>query len=162
MLPMKINPEDYSPEKLLAAQLLATKDDNQMTDAQIASEVQVDLRTIYRWKNDPQFVDLLLYYSELSMEVFVPELYQSLKRAVRQGSTRAMELVLKNRGRLIDKKEVSGNLGLSVEQTHDLTQDILLVEIEELKKKVKQMDGQPRKAIPPVVDAEFTELEEGK
>jgi len=47
-----------------------------------------------------------------------------------------MELVLKNRGKLIDKKEVSGNLNLSVEQTLSLTQDVLLTEIEELKRKV--------------------------
>lgn len=156
MLP-SINLESYSPEKIVAAQLLATKDENGLTDALIAQECQIDLRTLYRWKNSPEFVDLLLYYSELSMETFVPELYSQLKRAVRQGSTRAMELVLKNRGKLIDKKEVSGNLGLTVDQTISLTQDVLLTEIEELKRKVLA-NSPDKKALPEVIEAEYEEL----
>jgi hypothetical protein len=150
-----INLEKYSPEKLLAAQLLASKDENGMTDAKIASDVGCDLRTLYRWKNDPAFIDLLLYYSELSMEAFTSELYSSLKKAVRQGSTRAMELILKNRGKLIDRKEVSGNL--TVEQTITLTQDVLLEEIEQLKQKVLA-NSPDKKALPEVVEADYEEL----
>jgi len=150
-----IDLDKYSSEKILAAQLLSTKDETGMTDANIAQECQVDLRTIYRWKLDPLFIDLLLYYSEISMESFTTELYGQLKRAVRQGSTRAMELVLKNRGKLIDKKEVSGNL--TVEQTISLTQDVLLVEIEELKRKVLA-SSKEKKSLPLVIEAEYEEL----
>jgi AcrR family transcriptional regulator len=148
-----INLDNYTPERILGAQLIATKDESGMTMANIASECGVDTRTIFRWQNDPLFIDLLLYYSELSMEAFTVELYGKLKQAVRQGSTRAMELVLKNRGKLIDKKEVSGNLNLSVEQTLSLTQDVLLTEIEELKRKVL---ASSQKALPPtVIEAEY-------
>ena len=153
MLP-SINLDNYTPEKILAAQLISNKDENSMTDSQISSECGCDLRTLYRWKNTPEFIELLLHFSELSMEAFTSELYGQLKRAVRQGSTRAMELVLKNRGKLIDKKEVSGNLNLSVEQTLSLTQDVLLTEIEELKRKVLANN----KALPPVIEAEYEVL----
>jgi len=156
MLP-SVNLENYTPSKILAAQLLANKAENDMTDAQIAQECQVDTRSIYRWKNDPLFIDLLLYYGELSMESFTVELYGQLKKAVRQGSTRAMELVLKNRGKLIDKKEVSGNLGLSIDQTITLTQDVLLTEIEELKRKV--LASTTAKSLPgAIIEATYEEL----
>lgn len=156
MLP-SINLDNFTPEKILAAQLLSNKEENGLTDAQIALECGCDLRTIYRWKASPDFIDLLLYYSELSMESFTSELYGQLKKAVRQGSTRAMELVLKNRGKLIDKKEVSGQLNLSVEQTLSLTQDVLLTEIEELKRKVLA-NAKEQKALPPVIEAEYEVL----
>lgn len=133
MLP-SIDLNKYSKEKVLAAQLLSSKDENGLTDAQIAKEVGVDQRTIARWKLDALFIDLLLYYSELSMESFTAELYSKLKASVRQGSTRGMELALKNRGKLIDKKEVSGNI--AIEQTLSLTPDVLLLDIQELKQKL--------------------------
>ena len=157
MLP-SIDMDKYTPQKVLAAQLLSSKDENGMSDAQIAAEIGCDLRTIYRWKQDPLFIELLLYNAELGMESFTVELYQNLKRAVRQGSTRAMELVLKNRGKLIDKKEVTGNL--TVEQTISLTQDVLLSEIEELKHKVLA-NTKEKKALSPgpeVIEAEYEEL----
>jgi len=155
-----IDLDKYSSEKILAAQLLSTKDETGMTDANIAQECQVDLRTIYRWKLDPLFIDLLLYYAEISMESFTTELYSQLKRSVRQGSTRAMELVLKNRGKLIDKKEVSGQLGLTVDQTISLTQDVLLMEIEELKRKVltNTKEKKSLSPAPEVIEATYEEL----
>jgi len=156
MLP-SVNLENYTPTKILAAQLLSSKEDNNMTDSDIAHDCQIDVRTLYRWKSSPEFIDLLLYYSELSMLTFVPELFSSLKKAVRQGSTRAMELVLKNRGMLIDKKEVSGNLGLSIDQTITLTQDVLLTEIEELKRKV--LASTTAKSLPgAIIEATYEEL----
>ena len=133
MLP-SIDLEKYSKEKVLAAQLLSSKDENGMTDAQIAKEVGIESRTLYRWKLEPLFIELLMYYAELSMENFTAELYSKLKTSVRQGSTRAMELALKNRGKLIDKKEVSGNI--AIEQTLSLTPDVLLSDIQELKHKL--------------------------
>lgn len=155
----RINPEDYKPDKLLAAQLLVNKDSNDMTDSEIARECNIDLRTLYRWKNDPEFVSLMTYYAELAQDAFVPELYSSLRRAVRQGSTRAMELVLKNRGKLIEKREVQGNLGLTLEQSESLTHDVLLAEIAELKKKVGKLEApKERLQLPEVIDAEVVKI----
>ena len=154
MLP-SIDLEKYSKEKILAAQLLSSKDENGMTDAQIAKEVGIESRTLYRWKLEPLFIELLMYYAELSMENFTAELYSKLKTSVRQGSTRAMELALKNRGKLIDKKEVSGNI--AIEQTLSLTPDVLLSEIEELKRKLASSNKSALPAVK-VIDADYEEL----
>ena len=151
----KIKLEDYQENQILAAQLLATKDDTGMTIKAISESCGVEPRTIHRWKADPMFLDLLLYYAEIEMAGYLPELYSSLRKSVRQGSTRAMELVLKNRGLLIDKKEVTGSL--TVEQTLSLGQEELISEIEELKQKVlASTKGQ--KALPRVIEAEYEEL----
>jgi hypothetical protein len=150
-----IDLEKYSKEKILAAQLLSSKDENGMTDAQIAKEVGIESRTLYRWKLEPLFIELLMYYAELSMENFTAELYSKLKTSVRQGSTRAMELALKNRGKLIDKKEVSGNI--AIEQTLSLTPDVLLSEIEELKRKLASSNKSALPAVK-VIDADYEEL----
>lgn len=131
-----MNLDKYSDQEIMAAQLIANKDANGFTNAQIASEAGIDPRTLYRWLNSEDFIELLNHFAELSMEGFTSELYSQLKKAVRQGSTRAMELALKNRGKLIDKKEVSGNVDITA-INGSLSEEALLQEIEDLKKKVE-------------------------
>lgn len=161
LLPARINLEDYSPQKILAAQLMANKDINGFTNNDIARESNIDVRTLYRWACDPEFVEIVNYYAELAQDAFIPELYSSLRKAVRGGSTRAMELVLKNRGKLIDRREVQGTLGLDVQQVSSLTQDVLVNEIQELKKKVKQLEKPSRPDLPQqIIEAEFKEADE--
>lgn len=131
-----MNLDKYSDQEIMAAQLIANKDTNGFTNAQIASEAGIDPRTLYRWLNSEDFIELLNHFAELSMEGFTSELYSQLKKAVRQGSTRAMELALKNRGKLIDKKEVTGNVDITA-INGNLSEEVLLQEIEDLKKKIE-------------------------
>lgn len=131
----KLDVSKYPENQQLAAQLIATRDINQMTNQQIASEAGVDPRTIYRWMNNEEFLELLNYYADLSQDAFLPELYAHMRKAVRGGSTRAMELVLKSKGKLIDRKEVTGNIELEAKAS--LSEDAILAEIEELKRKIE-------------------------
>lgn len=131
-----MNLDKYSDQEIMAAQLIANKDTNGFTNVQIASEAGIDPRTLYRWLNSEDFIELLNHFAELSMEGFTSELYSQLKKAVRQGSTRAMELALKNRGKLIDKKEVTGNVDITA-INGNLSEEVLLQEIEDLKKKIE-------------------------
>lgn len=144
----KIDLSRFTEQQIDAAQLLANKDSNGMTVAQIASDIGVDPRTLYRWQNDEDFIELLNHFAELSQELFVPELYMHLRKAVRGGSTRAMELALKNRGKLIEKREIAGSVELTAR--HALSEDAILAEIDELKKKI---DGQ-RPNVPKLIEGE--------
>lgn len=155
---LNINPEDFSDEERLAAQLLATKDSNDMTNEQIANECNVAPRTLYRWQSREEFIALLNHYAELAQDAFIPELYSLMRKSVRSGSTRAMELALKNRGKLIDRKEVSGNLDITARSAESLSQNNLQAEIEELKRKVGKLSEAKKSALPPVIiDAELVE-----
>ncbi len=152
----RFSTEGFSDEKVLAAQLLANKDANGLSDADIARECACSERTLYRWKTDPDFIELLNHYAELAQDAFVPELYASLRKQVRNGNTRAAELVLKNRGKLIDRKEVSGSLEVTA-KAESLTEDALKAEILELKRKVGKLAGDTPKALPEqIIDAELT------
>lgn len=56
----------WNDERRLAAQLLA---DGNLTDAEIAEQVGVDRTTVWRWKQDPEFAEVI----EGHLEVFRQE-----------------------------------------------------------------------------------------
>jgi AcrR family transcriptional regulator len=92
------------------AEILATNDIHKMTIAQIANEIGVDPRTIYRWKKDPEFIAYQNSIAEQAMEDFLAETYATLKQLLREGRSEktkleAIKLVLQNRGKLVDKQE---------------------------------------------------------
>lgn len=92
------------------AEILATNDIHKKTIAQIADELGVNERTIYRWKKDPDFIAYQNAISERAMEDFLTEAYTHLKKLLREGRSErtkleAIKLVLQNRGKLNDKHE---------------------------------------------------------
>jgi AcrR family transcriptional regulator len=92
------------------AEILATNDIHKMTVQQIADEIGVDPRTIYRWKKDPEFVAYQNAIAEQAMEDFLTETYSKLKTLLREGKSEktqleAIKLVLQNRGKLKDTHE---------------------------------------------------------
>ncbi|UKL30063.1 TetR family transcriptional regulator [Bacillus phage PK2] len=92
------------------AEILATNDLHNMTVKEIADEIGVDPRTIYRWKKDPEFVAYQNSIAEQAMEDFLTETYNKLKQLLREGKSEktqleAIKLVLQNRGKLKDSHE---------------------------------------------------------
>jgi AcrR family transcriptional regulator len=92
------------------AEILATNDIHGMTLQEIADEVGVSLRTIYRWKNDREFIAYQNSIADTAMEDFLTEAYTKLKHLLREGKSEktqleALKLVLQNRGKLKDSHE---------------------------------------------------------
>jgi AcrR family transcriptional regulator len=90
-----------------AAEILAGNDYHNMTLAQIDEHVGVSERTLYRWKQDKDFIRYQNELADQLMEDFLAEAYNTLKGMVRKGRSdhsriKALELVLKNRGKLTD------------------------------------------------------------
>jgi AcrR family transcriptional regulator len=116
------------------AEILATNDIHKMTIAQIANEIGVDPRTIYRWKKDPEFIAYQNSIAEQAMEDFLAETYATLKQLLREGRSEktkleAIKLVLQNRGKLVDKQE----------HVHEVKQTKTL---EELEREVIEMENE--------------------
>ncbi len=122
-----------------AAEILATNDIHQMTMAQVAETVGVSDRTLYRWKQDEDFVGYQNEVAERSMEDFLAEAYNILKGITRKGRSehvkiKALELVLKNRGKLTDVQKVEAKV-------EDLrTDEQIQQDIEELQKELEEIE----------------------
>lgn len=118
-----------------AAEILATNDIHKLTIAEIATLCKVNERTIYRWKHDPVFVAYQNKISEQVMEDFIAEAYNELRKLVRAGRSdnarlKAIELTLKNRGKLRDIQENK------VEIKDDRSDQAIQSEIEQLKEQL--------------------------
>ncbi|MZP28704.1 TetR family transcriptional regulator [Heliobacterium undosum] len=122
----------------LAAEILATNDVHKMTLAQIAQEAGVSDRTLYRWKQDPDFIAYQNEVAELTMKDFLAEAYNNLKDIVRASGSeknrlKAIELVLKNQGRLTEVQKIEAK----VEDSR--SNDAIEAEIDNLKKLLAEM-----------------------
>ncbi|MDT3698618.1 MAG: phBC6A51 family helix-turn-helix protein [Thermincola sp.] len=124
-----------------AAELFAVNDLKCNTVEQIAEEVGVSPRTVYRWKRDPIFIAYQNEVADLAMEDFLSETYGVLKRLVRSGRSdhaklKAVELVLKNRGKLTDKVEQHTTI------EDNTSNEAIEKEIQELKKLLGEITGE--------------------
>lgn len=100
-----------SPEQQKSIALLVTRDVNKLTMQEIADEVGVSTRTLQRWRHNDVYSDELVKQSEEIQRAFLAETYVQLRALVSGNTTaennrlKAIELVLKNQGRLKDVQE---------------------------------------------------------
>lgn len=97
-----------------AAELLVMRDINGMTNDQIAEECGVNRSTLYRWKQKPEFNDYLNELTEEFQRSFLSDAYSELRKIMLYGKSheklKAIELMLKNQGRLKDVKETTAKV----------------------------------------------------
>ncbi|MTV50796.1 hypothetical protein GJ688_17840 [Heliobacillus mobilis] len=121
-----------------AAEILANNDVHKMTLLQIAHEVGVSERTVCRWKQEPDFIEYQNEVAELTMRNFLVEAYNGLKSIVRSGQSeknklKAIELVMKNQGRLTEVQKVEAKIEDS------RSNEAIEAEIDSLKKMLADM-----------------------
>lgn len=123
-----------SAAQMRAAEIFAFNDMYQMTVADVAREVGVSERTVYRWKQDPEFIAFQNELAEKIMDDFISEAYWRVRSLARNGNEKtqlkALELALKNRGKLRDVEEKT------VEVRDERTNEAIQAEIEALKKQL--------------------------
>ena len=99
------------PEQYKAIALMIYKDVNGLTNEQIAKEVGVNPSTIYEWKKNEAFNGELIRQSEEVQRSFLADTYTQLRMIINNDKVntgnklKAIELVLKNQGRLKDVQE---------------------------------------------------------
>jgi transposase len=111
-----------SPKQKKVIQELVMRDVTGKTIAEIAEEYGVSERTIYRWKNDEEFVAELNRQADIYFSSFLNEAYHRLKTLIRRGRSEqaivnAIKLVLQSQGKLKEVQEVDAKV------THDVVKD---------------------------------------
>ena len=108
---------------------------------EIAEELGVSSRTIYRWKKEPNFIDFKNEIAEQAMEEVVSDAYLKLQRLMAEGKSEkiqleAIKLILQNRGRLKQDHEHT------VEVKHTKSLDELEKEVLEMERDLLPEDTQ--------------------
>jgi predicted transcriptional regulator len=122
---------NLTPQQRKAAELIAFNEDGRPFK-DIAAEVGVHPATITRWHADPDFAYLVNEYADQIMETFMAEAYKTLRKmskgAKSEGAKlKAIELMMKNRGKLKDVQDATVNV------TDERTTDAILDEVDSLK-----------------------------
>lgn len=151
MADKKIDYSQYSQEQLAVARMLANPD-VRMTNKEIATAVGITERTLYRYKENREFIDLVNDLADKYMDIYLSDVYRQLQKAVGRGSVKAIELALKRSGKLIDKREVSSDISVKVTPLEGKDNAELLAEIKELERKLSL-------SLPPgdIIDVEVGE-----
>lgn len=108
-----------------ACELLVMKDINKMTNDQIAEEVGVNRTTLYRWKQDKAFNDYLNSLADEFQRSFLSDAFAELRKIMLYGKPherlKAVELILKNQGKLKEVSEVDAKVNTKVDVESFLT-----------------------------------------
>lgn len=144
----EIDYSQFTREQIKAARLMANMEEKKTND-EIAAEVGISSRQLYRWKKDKKFMELYSDLCEAEMDEFLSEAYSLLKKGVRSGSVKFMELYLKRSGKLIDRKEVTNDIDVQITTIEGKTN-------EQLRKEAIEME---KKFLGNVIDAEVIEDE---
>jgi predicted transcriptional regulator len=147
----------YTTQQLACARLMADPDAG-LTNKEIAEQVGVTDRTIYRWKEDEEFVELVNYLADRYMDSFLSEVYGQLQKAVKKGSVKAIELALKRSGKLIERREVTSDVNVEVVGIESKTTEQILMELRELERRANVIDMPTDKLD--FTDAEVVEVVE--
>lgn len=110
----KFGKQGLSTTQKKCAELLVMKDINKMTVTQIAEEIGVNRSTIFRWKQNKEFNDYMNNMADEFQRSFLPDAFGTLRTILQHGKTheqlKAVELILKNQGKLKDNTEANVNI----------------------------------------------------
>lgn len=124
----------YSNEQLEAARLFANPE-SRLTNKGVADHVGVSERTIYRWREDREFLDLINDLADKYIDAELGTIYRMLMQQVKTGSVKAIEIALKRAGKLKEIREVSQDIQLEVQAIEGKSNEQLLKEIAEMERK---------------------------
>ena len=102
-----------------ACELLIMKDSNKMSNEDIAEAVGVDRSALYRWKQKKEFNDYLNNLADEFQRSFLSEAFSELRKIMAYGKSherlKAIELVLKNQGKLKDTTDINATVKQDVD-----------------------------------------------
>lgn len=112
----KSSKQQLSMKQHKAISLLLLKDVKELNYQQIAEKVGISERTLARWRKRKDFTDELTKQAEQFHKTFIVETYMELRRLIFSPDVadghrlKAIELMLKNQGRLTGVKETTVNI----------------------------------------------------
>lgn len=111
--------EELTPKQIQCISELIMKDVTGKTNEQIAAELGINLATLYRWKRNKMFNDRLVSEAEEFNRSFLADTYTQLRGIINNPKTstnhkiKAIELMLKNQGRLKDVQETKVDVSVN-------------------------------------------------
>ena len=101
------------------AELIVMKDINKMNMNDIAQEIGVNRSTIFRWKQTKEFNDYMNSLADEFQRSFLADAFGELRKIMAHGKPheklKAIELILKNQGKLKDNTEVTATVKADVD-----------------------------------------------
>lgn len=101
------------------AELIVMKDVNKMNMNDIAEEIGVNRSTIFRWKQNKEFNDYMNSLADEFQRSFLADAFGELRKIMAYGKPheklKAIELILKNQGKLKDNAEVTATVKADVD-----------------------------------------------
>lgn len=101
------------------AELIVMKDINKMNINDIAEEIGVNRSTIFRWKQNKEFNDYMNSLADEFQRSFLADAFGELRKIMAHGKPheklKAIELILKNQGKLKDNTEVTATVKADVD-----------------------------------------------
>ena len=127
-------PYNLTAQQLKAVELIAYNDEGR-TYKTIAQEVGITEQCLLRWRAQPDFVRAVNDIADILMDAFLVDAYRDLRKLSRGAKSdgsklKAIELILKNRGKLRDVKDITATV-----EDFRTTEDILS-EVDALKERL--------------------------
>ena len=101
------------------AELIVMKDINKMNMNDIAEEIGVNRSTIFRWKQNKEFNDYMNSLADEFQRSFLADAFGELRKIMAYGKPheklKAIEIVLKNQGKLKENTEVTATVKTDVD-----------------------------------------------
>lgn len=115
----KLTEAGLTAQQKKCAELLIMKDINKMTLEDIAKAVNIDTSTLYRWRKKKEFNDYLNSVSEEFQRSFLSDAFSQLRRIMVHGKDsdklKAIELILKNQGKLKADTDVNNTTNVNID-----------------------------------------------
>ncbi|ODA41245.1 phBC6A51 family helix-turn-helix protein [Desulfosporosinus sp. BG] len=97
---------------------------NRQEYGEIAKAVGVNLKTLYRWRQFPEFVEAISGMAIMNLHADLPEVFSAMLKKAKAGEVRSVALMFKLLGLTVDKKEVQVEVEAKGESNEDVAEDI--------------------------------------
>ncbi len=136
----KRKPYNLTPQQMEAVKLIAYNEEGR-SYRDLAAEIGVHEVTLQRWRSIPDFNKAVNEISDELMEAFMTDAYRMVRKLAKSAKTdgsklKAIELALKNRGRLKDVQDVTAHV------TDERTTEAILEDVDDLKARLGLTDSQ--------------------
>jgi DNA-binding transcriptional MerR regulator len=133
---------EMKPEKqkalLLLTQQIVDPNAPRLTYGEIAKQCGISERQLHRWRTaDKEFAEARKELVDAYADELVADAFSALKWQLRnKRNVKAAEVLLKSRGMLVDRKEVTGELTQNINDLSAADNERLAEELEALKRKL--------------------------
>ena len=93
------------PDVLAAIQIMA--DNPKITSKEVANAIGVNVKTIYNWRNNPNFVEAVYNRFMVKLDLELPAVIDATIREAKAGNVQAARLILEHAGKLVKNINVT-------------------------------------------------------